>query len=80
MHSINPANGETIREYDEHTWQEVEKRLKTARACFESWRRTTFAVRSAKMKQAAAILRERAPEFGALMTSEMGKPLRRPPG
>ena len=75
MQSINPANGEKIRQYDEHSWQDVEKRLETAGSCFSSWRRTTFSERAAKMKKAAGILSERASEFGALMTNEMGKPI-----
>lgn len=75
MQSINPANGEKIRLYDEHSWQDVERRLETARSCFNSWRRTTFSERATRLKKAAAILRERASEFGALMTNEMGKPI-----
>ena len=75
MQSINPANGEKIRDYDEHSWPDVETRLEAARSRFESWRRTSFSERATLMKKAAAILRERASEFGALMTREMGKPI-----
>ncbi|MEO6581601.1 MAG: NAD-dependent succinate-semialdehyde dehydrogenase [Sphingomicrobium sp.] len=44
-----------------------------ARAAFEQWRRTAFAERSTRMREAAAVLRRRSSEFVALMTEEMGK-------
>ncbi len=39
------------------------------------WRRTSFAERSAVIRRAAEILRDRKDEFARLMTEEMGKTL-----
>src|SRR5258706_271908 len=55
---------------------EVEAALKQAARGFEEWKRTSFAVRSEKMKALAQQLRNRRIEFGELMAREMGKPIR----
>ena len=47
--------------------------LAQAQKTFESWSQTSFAERTAVMKRAAAILRERSDEFARLLTLEMGK-------
>src|SRR5687768_16396399 len=74
--SINPATGETLEEYQEMTPDEVKGIIASAHEAFGEWRRTSFAQRAGLMKKAAAVLRDKAPEYGKLMTQEMGKPLR----
>lgn len=71
----DPATGQPGRSYDGHTDQEALAIVRATRACFETWKLTTFAERAAPMRQAAQVLRRRAPEFAALMTDEMGKTL-----
>ena len=44
-----------------------------AHAAQRTWRRTSFAERAAVMRRAAELLRERAGDYAALMTVEMGK-------
>jgi succinate-semialdehyde dehydrogenase/glutarate-semialdehyde dehydrogenase len=73
MRSINPATGETIREYPEHDPAEIERRLQQSRDARQIWRRTDFAQRANLLRQAAAVLRARSAEFSRLMTLEMGK-------
>jgi hypothetical protein len=46
MKAINPATGELIREYPEHTAVEVEDRLRGAERVFSARRRTSSAVSS----------------------------------
>jgi len=55
------------------TAAQLEKAIKTAAACFESWRHTTFAERAAIVTKAATLMRERTDEFAKLVTLEMGK-------
>src|SRR5690606_30951973 len=75
MESINPATGETIATYEEHTPEQVNATLDRAIAGFEKLRSTSFAQRAAWMRAAGDVLRARKHEFGSLMTSEMGKPI-----
>jgi len=71
----NPATGQTIAEYPETSPKEVDEAIGLAHELHLDWRRTTFGHRAKLMARAAAILRDRAREFGELMTLEMGKPV-----
>ena len=73
--SINPASEEEVQRYDEHTSDEVDRRLDNAVAAFRRRRSGNFAERAARLNRAADILEERAREFGSIMTLEMGKPI-----
>jgi succinate-semialdehyde dehydrogenase/glutarate-semialdehyde dehydrogenase len=75
LRSINPATGETIREYPEADPREVAALLQGAQRAFEEWRGRGFADRAALMRRAAARLRERQREDAVLMAAEMGKPV-----
>ena len=71
--SVNPYNGKVLKTFKELTNKQLEKAIKTAVTCFESWRHTTFAERAVVAVKAAAILRARVDEFARPMTNEMGK-------
>jgi succinate-semialdehyde dehydrogenase/glutarate-semialdehyde dehydrogenase len=75
IQSVNPATEEPIREYEEHDDAALGKVLERAAETFREWRETSFADRAERMSAAAGILRDRAGEWAALMTSEMGKPI-----
>jgi succinate-semialdehyde dehydrogenase/glutarate-semialdehyde dehydrogenase len=49
--------------------------VRRSQAAFVSWKRTSFAERSALLNRAAAVLRSRKGLLAALMTAEMGKPM-----
>ena len=76
MLSINPANGEVLSEYEQHSADAVERKLKLAHHTFREYRKTSFAKRAQMMSKAAEILEARKEVFGRTMTLEMGKPLR----
>jgi succinate-semialdehyde dehydrogenase/glutarate-semialdehyde dehydrogenase len=76
MKSINPATSEVIREYPEHSAEEVGQIIREVHLTWESWKETTFESRSELMKKAAQILRDKKEHFARLMTLEMGKLLR----
>ncbi len=75
LKSINPANDALLREYPETSAGDVAKALSAAHQAFLAWRETSFADRSAPMRRAAALLRERKEALAKLMALEMGKPL-----
>lgn len=71
--AVDPVTNTPGRRYDGHTLQEAKAIARAAHAAFAGWRRTTFADRAARMRKAAAILRERRDRYAGLMTEEMGK-------
>src|SRR5206468_3497411 len=76
INSINPANGQTIKTYQEMTPQEAASSVTEAHDTWNSWRKTSFAERGRLMTRAGSILRERKSELARLMALEMGKPLK----
>lgn len=72
---INPANGTTLGRLPLATDADLDLALDVARDSFEIWRNTVPAERARIMKNAAALMRERAEHIATLMTLEEGKPL-----
>jgi succinate-semialdehyde dehydrogenase/glutarate-semialdehyde dehydrogenase len=75
MRSVNPATGETIREYPEHGAGEVDRALAAAVRAQAEWRARPIEARAEFLRIAAAGLRGRATALARLMTFEMGKPV-----
>ncbi|HVS33144.1 MAG TPA: aldehyde dehydrogenase family protein, partial [Thermoanaerobaculia bacterium] len=73
--SVNPATGETFARFDALTRQEIEEKLQRAARAFVINRARAFPERAARMSRCAGLLEERAPEYGRLITMEMGKPV-----
>ncbi|MGH8128265.1 MAG: NAD-dependent succinate-semialdehyde dehydrogenase [Gammaproteobacteria bacterium] len=73
---INPATGECVRDVSWHTAQEIEHKLAAARSAFEQWRGYSFEQRGECLKAVAQQLRSDVNRHAALMTEEMGKPVR----
>ncbi|GJF11629.1 succinate-semialdehyde dehydrogenase [Mycolicibacterium cyprinidarum] len=73
--ATDPTTGAVIREVPAATAAQIEATLARAASAFGSWRRTSFAERSALLKAVAAELRSRREDFAMLMTEEMGKPI-----
>src|SRR5260370_39253852 len=74
--TTNPASGETTKTFDSLTDQEIDQRLQRAVETFRTYRRTSFEEREWMMLRAAEILEIESREFGRLMTTEMGKPIK----
>ncbi|MFJ3356102.1 NAD-dependent succinate-semialdehyde dehydrogenase [Serratia liquefaciens] len=72
---INPATEATIGRLPLATAADLERALSATRSGFDIWRRTVPAERARIMKNAAALMRERAEHIASLMTLEEGKPL-----
>ncbi|MEJ2203216.1 MAG: NAD-dependent succinate-semialdehyde dehydrogenase [Gemmatimonadota bacterium] len=73
--AINPATADTISTHDEISPDEANRAVARAHAAYLNWRDTRFAERSECLQVLGGLLRERAAEYGRLMTLEMGKPL-----
>ena len=71
--TINPATGERLKTFPEHTQQEIENALATAVAAYSRWRRLSFDARAKVIRRAADLMKERVDEFSQLITLEMGK-------
>jgi succinate-semialdehyde dehydrogenase/glutarate-semialdehyde dehydrogenase len=74
--SINPATGETVAEFDEHSVDEVERRLVAAVEAFKPWSARPVAERAAVLSRMADLLDAGQEALGRLMTLEMGKTVR----
>jgi len=75
MDVIDPATGEQVESYEEHSRTEVESSLERATAAFEDWRRRPLREREELLAAAGEVLRENTQRYAELMTREMGKPI-----
>jgi succinate-semialdehyde dehydrogenase/glutarate-semialdehyde dehydrogenase len=73
--STNPATGEVVAEFEEHTEDEVAGAVAAAAKRFETWRDRPYAERGAPLRAAAERLEDDVDRWAELMATEMGKPL-----
>src|ERR1700678_4277668 len=71
--SVNPATGEVLKTFAEHTDQEVAQALATADKAFASWAASPVNERAKVIARAAQLLLERKSELADVATLEMGK-------
>jgi succinate-semialdehyde dehydrogenase/glutarate-semialdehyde dehydrogenase len=71
--SVNPYDGKVSKTFPELTDKQLDAAIAASAACYETWRRKTFAERAAVVERAAAIMHTRADEFARHATLEMGK-------
>jgi succinate-semialdehyde dehydrogenase/glutarate-semialdehyde dehydrogenase len=74
--SINPATGETLKEFTAFDEAEIEKRLQRAQHAFQLYRREPFTKRAQFLMEAASILDREKDKFARIISQEMGKLLR----
>lgn len=78
--TVNPATGETLKKFSETTDADIEQALAASQQAFLSWRSTPIAQRSEILSRVAQLYTERTEELAALITMEMGKPVREAQG
>ncbi len=72
---VDPATGETVREYPTATDEQMEQALAAAAAAFRDWSKTTsVADRAALIRKVGKLHGERADELAKIIGREMGKP------
>ena len=74
--SINPATGETLKEFSALDPAQIEEKLAKAADAFERHRRTSFAQRADLLMAAAQLLEQEKERLARIITLEMGKLLR----
>ncbi|MEU2873429.1 NADP-dependent succinic semialdehyde dehydrogenase [Streptomyces olivoreticuli] len=73
--TVNPANGKTLRTFDELGADGIERCLAAAVSAFRRYRTTDLPERARLMSRAADLLEEDQETIARTMTTEMGKPL-----
>ena len=73
--SLNPATGETLREFDSTTDTDVHVVVARARAAQTAWNEFGVRRRVAVLREFQRLLHEKKSEVAALITREAGKPL-----
>src|SRR4051794_40600248 len=73
IHSVNPATGETLKEFAAFTQNEIERRLERAERAFEHHRRQPISIRADLMLAAAALLEREKKDLARVISLEMGK-------
>jgi succinate-semialdehyde dehydrogenase / glutarate-semialdehyde dehydrogenase len=71
--SVNPATGEVLKDFTQHTDEQMWEALATADKAFRSWASQPFSERSKMIGRSAQILLEKKEELARLATLEMGK-------
>jgi succinate-semialdehyde dehydrogenase/glutarate-semialdehyde dehydrogenase len=72
---FNPATGKEIGRVAHADVADLDRALASAQKGFETWRDMPPIERNKIMRKAAALMRERAADIGAILTQEQGKPL-----
>ncbi len=74
--TINPATGETLKTFEQLTDVEIAAKLGQAQQAFEDYRGVSLAQKAVWMNKAAEILEAQRDRLAAIMTLEMGKPIK----
>lgn len=72
---VNPATGQTEREYPEATDAEIQSAMERSHAAYRTWRTSEIKDRAALLERVAGLYEERKDELAAIITREMGKPI-----
>jgi len=75
IRTINPANEEVLREYDNITEGELENKVKKSRDAFSKWKEN-LKYRATFLHLLAEELRKNKQELAIVATKEMGKPIK----
>ena len=73
--TVDPATGRELQRYEVMSDTDVDAVLVQVASVQKGWAATAIEDRTAMLVRAAALLRERSAELGALATAEMGKPI-----
>ncbi|HEY2284846.1 MAG TPA: NAD-dependent succinate-semialdehyde dehydrogenase [Streptosporangiaceae bacterium] len=77
---VNPATNETEREFEDATDAEIQQVLDRSERAYQAWRTTAKTERTKVLLRVAELYQERMDDLAALITREMGKPIREAKG
>jgi succinate-semialdehyde dehydrogenase / glutarate-semialdehyde dehydrogenase len=72
---VNPATEEVVDSVPAATADDVNAAVEAARRAFADWSRTDVEKRAELLSEAASLIKEKAKELAAVLTSEQGKPI-----
>lgn len=75
IESINPANGQLLRQFDSLTDEAVRQKITLAEEAFHVYATVPLGHRSLCMRKLASILEQEVEDLATTITMEMGKPL-----
>ncbi len=75
LKSINPFNGEVMKEFEAMTLEESAREISTSRVAFRSWKKTPIEERGGYLRAISKRLREDQQALAETITREMGKPI-----
>ncbi|WP_226022645.1 NAD-dependent succinate-semialdehyde dehydrogenase [Halomicrobium salinisoli] len=75
MDAVNPATGEAVESYEDHSESDVDEALDQATEAFAEWRDRPLREREQLLEDAGEVLRENRREYAEIMAREMGKPI-----
>jgi succinate-semialdehyde dehydrogenase/glutarate-semialdehyde dehydrogenase len=73
--TINPANGQEIRQYEEDTLEKINLKIMLCNNAFLHWSKMSFIERANHLEDVCLVLEERKVYLAELMALEMGKPI-----
>ena len=71
--TVNPATGQTEKEFPPHTPEEIDTLVQRAADAFPAYRATAYAERARYLITAAELLEGEVPDVARILTTEMGK-------
>jgi len=74
LKSINPSNGEILKDFSENSEKEVKDKLNKSTKNFADWKNITFEKKRNLLKNVSTILKKNKNKYARLMALEMGKP------
>ncbi|GAB3685366.1 NAD-dependent succinate-semialdehyde dehydrogenase [Salinisphaera aquimarina] len=78
--SINPATGQTIREFDTISDEQLNQKIEQTHEAFLDWKQRSFDERGALIRKVGELLAANKDRLARLATDEMGKPIAQGPG
>lgn len=75
LQSINPATGEFLQSYSEHSAGQINQVLQDSKQAYKKFKIASFAFKKRLLIETANILRKFKGDYSHLMTLEMGKPV-----
>ena len=74
--SINPANNKILESHKEISTEKINQIINSSYNTYLEWRNESISYRSNMMRDLAELLKQKKEKLGALMTQEMGKPIK----
>ena len=75
INSTNPYNNKLLSSFTEISIDEIENKIQQSHTVYQTWKESSFEIRSKLMMNAAKILRQNKIDFGTTISKEMGKPI-----